>query len=124
MAAVTVGTFGPVLTASMPFGFFWAIKNAAVPGGLRVEAIFAMVWQAVDLTVVSLLMRAALLLAKRAGWAAAAVTAAIVAAGTAAIGFLDQDILNGITLWVTAGLLLGLPAVILLTRPPRAAPPN
>jgi len=116
MAAVTMGTFGPILTASTPSGFFWAIKNAAIPGGLRIEAIFVMVWLILDLTVVSLLMRAALLFTRRSGWYSAATAAALVAAGTLVMGLFDQRTLEALLLWVSAGLMLGLPVLMLLFR--------
>jgi len=115
MAVVTAGTFGSRLTAGMPFGFFWAIKNAAIPGGLRMEAIFVMVWLAVDLTAVSVLMRAALLLTGRSGWPSAAAAVALTAAGTAALGYIGHIDADRWVLWISAALLLGLPALILLS---------
>jgi hypothetical protein len=115
MAAVTVGTFGPALTSAMPFGFFWAIKNAAIPGGMRIEAIFVMIWLTVDLTVISLLMRAAMLFTKRSGWGSSAAAAALVAAGTAALGYAEPGLIDAVILWGSAGLFLGLPGLLLIT---------
>jgi len=116
ITAATVGTFGPALAAALPFGFFWAIKNAAVPGGMRMEAIFVMLWLAVDLTVISLLIRAALLLFRAVSKIAAAVAAALVLTGGMALRAAGQEFLETAAVYGSAGLLFALPLVMMASR--------